>query len=86
MKIRYSVVVPVYNEEGSVAPLEKSIREAMEPLNLLRSMRSTVKLVNCSKLVGILPLRAFDCNANNLKAVNCPREVGRVPMRQLSLT
>ena len=32
MKIRYSVVVPVYNEEGSVAPLEKSIREAMEPL------------------------------------------------------
>lgn len=32
MSIRYSVVIPVYNEEESVGPLEKSIRETMDSL------------------------------------------------------
>ncbi|MFH1753047.1 MAG: glycosyltransferase family 2 protein [Candidatus Omnitrophota bacterium] len=30
--IKYSVVIPVYNEEGSVEQLEKGIRETLEPL------------------------------------------------------
>lgn len=32
MAIRYSVVVPVYNEEESVGPLERSVRETMDSL------------------------------------------------------
>ncbi len=32
MKIRYSVVVPVYNEEESVLPLERMIKEVMDSI------------------------------------------------------
>lgn len=32
MNVKYSVVVPVYNEEESVGPLARSIKEAMDPL------------------------------------------------------
>ena len=31
-KIKYSVVIPVYNEEDSVEPLKKSIQDAMSRL------------------------------------------------------
>jgi len=32
VKVRYSVVIPVYNEEESIGPLEESIRDVMESL------------------------------------------------------
>jgi len=32
MNIKYSVIIPVYNEEDSITPLEKSIRETMDSL------------------------------------------------------
>ena len=32
MSIKYSIVIPVYNEEGSVGPLENSLRGAMKSL------------------------------------------------------
>ncbi len=32
MDIKYSIVIPVYNEQGAVMPLEKSIRDVMESL------------------------------------------------------
>ena len=72
--IKYSVVIPVYNEEGSVEPLEKGIRETLESLK----EPYEIVFVNDGSTDDTLPrLKKLKENNENLHVVSLEKNSGQ---------